>query len=261
MDTVQQATTEQASQFQPLSPMPQHVAIIMDGNGRWARQRNLPRVSGHKAGTENIRRTVQFCVRMGIKYLTVYAFSTENWSRPAAEVDGIMRILGDGIRRETPILNENGVRIRHIGSTANLPHGLDHSIAESVELTRNNDSLHLCVAFNYGGRADIAQAVQRITAEGYPPAEITEELISRYLYTGGLPDPDLIIRTAGEWRLSNFLLWQSAYSEYWATQVYWPDFDEAAFYEALVAYSQRQRKFGTVIMAEQISPAEATEAS
>lgn len=237
--------------------IPQHVAIVMDGNGRWAKQRGLPRIAGHRAGTENIRRIVEACNDLGVKCLTVYAFSTENWNRPPAEVDGLMRIIGEVIERETPILNEKGVRVKHLGSLENLPHGLDRSIARSVEVTRHNTRLTLSVAFNYGGRAEIIQAVQRIIAEGYKPEDITEQLIGSRLYTADLPDPDLIIRTANEHRLSNFLLWQASYAEYYPVPVYWPDFGPDDLTKAIHAYSQRQRKFGKVVEVETVPPAEA----
>jgi undecaprenyl diphosphate synthase len=241
--------------------VPQHIAIVMDGNGRWAKQRGLPRIAGHRAGTENIRRIVEACDEIGVKCLTVYAFSTENWNRPPAEVDGLMRIIGEVIERETPILNQKGVRVKHLGSLANLPHGLDRSIARSVEVTKNNTRLTLSVAFNYGGRAEIVEAVRRIVAEGHRPEDVNEELISKHLFTADLPDPDLIIRTANEHRLSNFLLWQSSYAEYYPVPVYWPDFGPEDLIKAINAYSQRQRKFGKVVEAEAVPPAEAAKAS
>ncbi len=237
--------------------IPQHVAIVMDGNGRWARQRGLPRIAGHRAGTQNIRRIVEACIEQGVKCLTVYAFSTENWNRPAAEVDGLMRIIGEVIERETPILNENGVKVIHLGSLENLPHGLDRSIAQALDVTKNNRRLYLCVAFNYGGRGEIVQAVRRIVAEGYTPDQITEAVISDHLFTAGLPDPDLIIRTANEHRLSNFLLWQASYAEYYSVPTYWPDFGRDELIKAIHAYSQRQRKFGKVAEVENVPPAEA----
>ena len=239
--------------------IPQHIAIVMDGNGRWAKQRGLPRIAGHRAGTENIRRIVEACDEIGVKCLTVYAFSTENWNRPPAEVEGLMRIIGEGIERETPILHAKGVRVRHLGSLANLPHGLDRSIARTVEITKDNTRLTLSVAFNYGGRAEIVEAVRRIIAEGYHAEDVTEQLINQHLFTADLPDPDLIIRTANEHRLSNFLLWQSSYAEYYPVPAYWPDFGPEDLLKAITAYSQRQRKFGKVVEAEAVPPSEATE--
>ena len=227
-----------------IQPHPQHVAMIMDGNGRWARQRGLPRLAGHRAGTENIRRIVEACVEQEIGYLTLYAFSTENWRRPSAEVQGLLRILGEVIERETPELDRQGVQIRHIGSLEGVPPELVRAIDYALRTTQHNSRLVLSVAFNYGSRAEIVEAVRRIVAAGTLPADVTEELISANLYTGECPDPDLIIRTAGEARLSNYLLWQAAYAEFWFTPVFWPDFDEDVFYEALTDYSRRKRKFG-----------------
>jgi undecaprenyl diphosphate synthase len=234
----------------PLDPTPRHVAIIMDGNGRWARRRGLPRLMGHRAGTENIRRIVHACVENGVKYLTVYAFSTENWNRPSGEVQGLMRILAEVIEKETPELEREGVRILHMGHMDNVPPSLQEAIRWAQDVTSHNDRLYLSVCFNYGGRDDVVRAVQKIVAAGYRPEEVTEELISKHLYTSDIPDPDLIIRTAGEMRLSNFLVWQAAYSEYYSTPVCWPEFDKDAFYEALVEYSRRHRKFGGILPEE-----------
>ncbi len=233
------------SESRPLmTPRPRHVAMIMDGNGRWARLRGLPRLAGHRAGTENIRNIVQACVEQGIEYLTLYAFSTENWSRPDSEVQGLLRIFAEVIERETPELHRNGVQVRHIGTLEGVPPSLAEAITGALELTRDNRRLVLSVAFNYGGRGEIVEAVRRIVAEGIPPQAIDEAAISSRLFTAGMPDPDLIIRTAGEQRLSNYLIWQAAYAEYWFTPLYWPDFDKDVLYEALVDYSRRKRKFG-----------------
>lgn len=226
--------------------IPYHVGIIMDGNGRWAQQRGLPRVMGHRAGTENLRRVLEACGQFGIKVLTIYAFSTENWGRPPAEVRGLMQLLSRTIRDELHELNAKGVQIRHSGSLVGISDQLKRQINQALETTRNNDRLILNVAFNYGGRAEIIDAVQRIIADGLPAESITEDLFSHYLYTHGLPDPDLIIRTGGEYRLSNFLIWQAAYAEYYATPTYWPDFDQQELYRALVAYTERDRRFGRV---------------
>ena len=224
--------------------IPNHVAIIMDGNGRWAKERGLSRLEGHKAGTENIRRVIDTFVRYGVKFLTLYAFSTENWSRPKSEVSGLFRLLGQVIKKESQALHERGVLIRHLGTMNGLSPRLVHQVQQAIELTRNNNNITLSLAFNYGGRAEIIEAVRHMVADGIAPEKVDEKVFASYLYTGGLPDPDLIIRTGGELRLSNFLLWQAAYSEYYATPTYWPDFSEADIEKALLAYSQRQRRFG-----------------
>jgi len=230
----------------PLEKLPYHVGIIMDGNGRWAQQRGLPRLAGHRAGTENIRRVLTGCVEFGIKMLTIYAFSTENWKRPEEEVKGLMSIFARVIDRELNELHRQGVRLRHVGRLEGISEDLKAKVYHAIELTKNNDRITLNVAFNYGGRAEIVDAVRRIIRDGIPAEEVTEELISRYLYTADCPDPDLIIRTSGEFRTSNFLLWQAAYAEYYVTPTYWPDFDKEELYKALLAYSQRDRRFGQV---------------
>jgi len=222
-------------------PAPRHIAIIMDGNGRWAKQRGLPRLAGHRAGVENIRRILTECVEQGIRYLTIYAFSTENWSRPSAEVEGLMRIFSEFLDRETRNLYEQGVQLRHLGSMEGVSPLLQRKTQAALDLTRDNDRITLCVAFNYGGRADIVAAVRALVAEG---GVIDEQAISTHLSTRGLPDPDLIVRTSGEWRLSNFLLWQAAYSAYWVTPAYWPDFTPDFLRQAIQDYGQRERRFG-----------------
>jgi undecaprenyl diphosphate synthase len=227
-----------------ITPHPIHVAMIMDGNGRWAKQRGMPRLAGHRAGTENIRNIVEACVEQGVEYLTLYAFSTENWSRPDNEVQGLLRILAEVIERETPELDRNGAQLRHIGTMDGVPQDLADAINGAVAFTAHNSRLILNVAFNYGGRAEIVDAVRRIVREGLAAEAIDEAAVNRRLYTAGIPDPDLIIRTAGEQRLSNYLIWQAAYAEYWFTPKYWPDFDKNVFYEALLDYSRRKRKFG-----------------
>ena len=226
--------------------IPQHVGIIMDGNGRWARQRGLPRLAGHRAGTENIRRVLRACAEFGIPILSVYAFSTENWGRPVEEVSGLMALIEQTIDRETAELDRNGVSIRHLGSDEDLTPSLRSKIAAAVERTRSNRKLILNVAFNYGGRAEIVHAVRRLMSEGIAPDAVNEALIGRYLYSSGLPDPDLIIRTAGEMRLSNFMIWQAAYSEYYSTPTFWPDFDRNELACALEAFTARDRRFGLV---------------
>jgi undecaprenyl diphosphate synthase len=231
-----------------INPVPAHVAIIMDGNGRWAQSRGKERIEGHRAGTENVRRIIKTFARYGVKYLTLYAFSTENWSRPKEEVNGLFQILADVIDREADNLHQEGVRLRHLGSLQGLPEMLQSKVKDAIETTRENSRMTLNIAFNYGGRADIIQAIQRIIQEGLSAEEIDETTFPKYLYTNGTPDPDLVIRTADEMRLSNFLIWQSAYSEYYATPTFWPDFDEHEVLEALKAYSQRERRFGGIVL-------------
>lgn len=233
-------------EYPPLERVPQHVGIIMDGNGRWARARGLPRAAGHRAGTENLRRVLRAAVGFGVPILTIYAFSTENWSRPEGEVKALLTILEGVIDRELQELHEEGVQLRHVGRLEHLPAKLQEKVQYAIELTKDNNRLVLNVAFDYGGRSEIVDAVRRIIADGVPADEVDESLISRHLYTAGLPDPDLIIRTSGEMRISNFLIWQAAYAEYYVTPALWPDFDKDELYEALEAYSQRDRRFGLV---------------
>lgn len=228
-----------------LSSVPAHLAVVMDGNGRWAEARGLPRLAGHRAGADNVRPILEACVEHGVKYLTVYAFSTENWGRPRDEVDGLIELLGEMIERETMELHRNGVRVNHIGWTQDLPAETAVAIREACALTQENRRITLNVAFNYGGRAEILDAIRRAAADGRA-FDIDEETFSRYLLTAGQPDPDLIIRTAGEMRLSNFLIWQAAYAEYYSTPTYWPDFGPEELVAAFGAYGKRQRKFGRV---------------
>lgn len=232
--------------YPDITRIPHHVGIIMDGNGRWAQARGLSRMAGHRAGTENIRRVLRGATELGIRVLTIYAFSTENWARPPAEVNALMRLLGEVIRRELNDLHANGVCIRHSGRLEGIAPHLQREIQHAVSLTCQNERIILNVAFNYGGRAEIVDAVRHILRDGHPPEAITEALISQYLYTGDLPDVDLIIRTGGEYRLSNFLIWQAAYAEYYATPTFWPDFDEHELAKALLEYSRRDRRFGKV---------------
>ena len=234
----------------PLEKIPQHVAMIMDGNGRWALQRGLPRLAGHKAGTENLRRVIRSTVEFGVKYLTIYAFSTENWGRPPEEVQGLMLILQDVIDHELNELHKEGVQLRHIGRLEKLDPRIQKKVLKAIELTKNNDRLILNVAVNYGGRDEIVQAIQRMMKDGVPPEKVTDELVSQYLYTAGVPDPDLIIRTSGELRVSNFLIWQAAYSEWYITPTYWPDFDKAEYRRALESFAHRDRRYGKVSSGE-----------
>jgi undecaprenyl diphosphate synthase len=228
-------------------PVPRHVALIMDGNGRWARERGLPRIAGHQAGTENIRRITTRAAELGIEFLTLWAFSTENWRRPKDEVDGILQILAQAIDSETDELHRQGARLQHIGSLDGLPPELAQSVRDAIHLTRENTRICLTLAFNYGGRAEIVTAIQRMVADGLDAAEISEETVSHYLYTAGLPDPDLIVRTSGELRTSNFLIWQAAYSEYHFTPVYWPAFGPEDLDAAVADYLSRERRFGGLV--------------
>jgi undecaprenyl diphosphate synthase len=216
----------------------------MDGNGRWAKQRGLPRLAGHEAGTSNVRRVVDRFNNCEVKYLTLYAFSTENWRRPDEEVNGLLHIFARMIDRETKALHEKGVRLFHLGKADSLSEELQTKVNKAIELTKNNTGITLSIAFDYGGRAEILDAARRIVRDGIRPEDITESLFSSYLYTPNVPEPDLIIRTAGEMRLSNFLIWQSAYSEYYSTPTLWPDFKDEEVDKALIAYSRRERRFG-----------------
>lgn len=229
-----------------VNPVPGHVAIIMDGNGRWAKQRGLGRQAGHRAGTENIRRVIERFAQYGVRYLTLFAFSTENWGRPRREVNGLMRLPAFFLRREIKHLHANGIRLHHLGHLEVLEPGLQKQVREAIELTKNNTAMTLSVAFNYGGRREIVDAVRRIALEGIPPEEIDEATVAARLDTAGLPDPDLIIRTAGEMRLSNFLLWQAAYAEYYSTATYWPDFGVDEIDAAMATYAARTRRFGVL---------------
>ena len=218
----------------------------MDGNGRWARARGLPRSAGHRAGTENLRRVLRAAVEFGIPVLTIYAFSTENWGRSEGEVRALMAILETVIDRELLELHEEGVQLRHIGRLDRLSPKLQQKISEAIELTKGNTQLILNVAFDYGGRAEIVDAIRQIISDGVAVDQVDESLISSYLYTAGLPDPDLIIRTSGEMRVSNFLVWQGAYAEFYSAPSLWPDFGKDELYEALKHYNQRERRFGLV---------------
>jgi undecaprenyl diphosphate synthase len=227
-----------------LTKVPVHVALIMDGNGRWAIARGLPRLAGHRAGVENLRGIITACVEFGIPYLTIYAFSTENWGRPREEVDGLLFILHEVLDKELDELNRQGVQLRHIGRLEGLSSLTQKKVREAMALTRNNQQLVLNVAFNYGGRDEIVYAIQQMLADGVRPEQVDTDLVSRYLFTAGQPDPDLIVRTAGELRISNFLLWQAAYAEYYAADVYWPDFNKEELRRALEQFARRERRLG-----------------
>ena len=229
-----------------LTKLPTHLAIVPDGNGRWAEQRGLPRLSGHRAGAENMRRMIEYLNEYPIKYVTLYGFSTENWARPQEEVRGLFHLLEEFIDKYVDDINERGIRLRHLGRLHQLPPSLQEAINRAVEKTKNNTRMTLNVAFNYGGRAEIIDAVRRIVADGIPPQNIDENLFDNYLYTAGLPHVDLLIRTADELRFSNFLIWQTAYSEYYLTKVLWPDFNKQELDKALLSYSQRKRRFGAL---------------
>lgn len=236
---------ENASLAPEENSIPEHVAIIMDGNGRWAERRGLPRFEGHAAGVESARSIIRyFNNRYHLGYLTLYGFSTENWSRSRDEVGGIFKLFEKIIGRESQELHREGVILRHLGRLYELPEGLQREICKAVELTSHNSGMTLGFAFNYGGRGEILDAVRRILAEGIPEKRIDEGLFKRFLYTDGMPDVDLLIRTGGELRISNFLIWQSAYSEYYFTDVLWPDFNEKEVDRAIIDYGRRKRRFG-----------------
>jgi undecaprenyl diphosphate synthase len=244
-------TAEEAQLLEKLDlkRLPRHVAVIMDGNGRWAQRRHLPRVAGHSSGTKTARTTIETCARLKIEALTLYAFSVENWRRPKAEIDFLMQLLREYLRQEMPLLQKNNIRMTFIGRTNELPAGVQNDVRDAMEKTAANTGMVLCVALNYGGRAEIVDAMNALLAErnghGLPTA-ITEEDLARHMYTGGLPDPDLLIRTSGEMRISNFLLWQIAYSEIFVTETLWPDFNRARLLEALVEYQKRERRYGGI---------------
>lgn len=230
---------------------PRHVGVIMDGNGRWAQRRGLPRTAGHKAGVEALRAVVKACPDLGIEVLTAYAFSTENWTRPKDEVDFLMYLIVEYCRREVNTLNENGVRINAIGRIDELPALQRDEIYQAMEKTRHNSRLVLNLAVNYGGHAELVDSMRAIgalvAAGAVRPEDINEEMIRKHLYTAGLPELDLVIRTAGEMRLSNFMLWQASYSEIWVTDVAWPDFGRETLEQAVAEYKRRDRRFGTVM--------------
>jgi undecaprenyl diphosphate synthase len=228
--------------------LPQHVAIIMDGNGRWAQRRHLPRVAGHRVGTQAARTVIETCASLGISALTLYAFSMENWRRPKAEIDFLMRLLREYLRKELPIIHRNNIRMLVIGRHDQLPDEIREDIDRAMEQTAGNTGMKLAVALNYGGRAELVDAfnriLDRVRSNGLADVPVDEEIISQHLYTAGLPDPDLLIRTSGEMRVSNFLLWQIAYAEIYVTETLWPDFSRAQFYTALIDFQKRERRYG-----------------
>jgi undecaprenyl diphosphate synthase len=232
-----------------LSRLPRHVAVIMDGNGRWAQKRHLPRIAGHRSGTQSARTTIETCARLKIEALTLYAFSVENWRRPKAEIDFLMQLLREYLRKEMPLLQKNNIRVRFLGRIDELPAGVQNDVRDAMEKTAGNKGMVLCVALNYGGRAEIVDAMNAILAQrnGHGSShKVTEDQLSRHLYTDGLPDPDLLIRTSGEMRVSNFLLWQIAYAEIFVTETLWPDFNRARLLEALLEFQKRERRYGGI---------------
>jgi undecaprenyl diphosphate synthase len=236
--------------------LPKHIAIIMDGNGRWAKKRALPRVVGHEYGVKSVRTVAETAARLGVKYLTLYTFSTENWNRPQLEVKAIMALLVRTIRKEVATLQKNNIRLRTIGDIEALPKDAFNELQEAMGLTANNDSMDLVLALNYSARWDIVQATKKIAelvqAGSIKVEEINEKVISASLNTGVLPEPDLLIRTSGEFRISNFMLWEMAYGEFYFTDIYWPEFDQEAFYKAIIDYQKRERRFGKT--SDQIIP-------
>jgi len=232
-----------------LTRLPRHVAVIMDGNGRWAQKRHLPRIAGHRSGTQSARTTIETCARLKIEALTLYAFSVENWRRPKTEIDFLMALLREYLRKEMPLLQKNNIRMRFLGRIDELPAGVQNDARDAMEKTAGNKGMVLCVALNYGGRAEIVDAMNAILSErnGHgTPNKVSEEQLSRHLYTEGLPDPDLLIRTSGEMRVSNFLLWQIAYAEIFVTETLWPDFNRARLLEALLEFQKRERRYGGI---------------
>jgi undecaprenyl diphosphate synthase len=226
--------------------LPAHVAVIMDGNGRWAAQRHLPRVEGHRAGIESVREVVEGSARLGIQVLTLYAFSVENWKRPATEVSTLMMLLKRYLRSELNTLLRNDIRFRVIGRSEDLARDVQRELSDAEDKTRLNRGMLFNIALNYGGRAEIVEAAKRLIVEGVPADELDEQKFGSYLYTGGQPDPDLLIRTSGEMRVSNFLLWQIAYAEIWVTDTLWPDFRKRHLLEAILAYQKRERRYGGI---------------
>ncbi|HEX2663458.1 MAG TPA: isoprenyl transferase [Candidatus Acidoferrum sp.] len=251
LESLGPVTAEEAQLLErlDLSRLPRHLAVIMDGNGRWAQKRHLPRIAGHRSGTQSARTTIETCARLKIEALTLYAFSVENWRRPKTEIDFLMQLLREYLKKEMPLLQKNEIRMRFLGRIEELPAGVQKDVREAMEQTAGNKGMVLCVALNYGGRAEIVDAMNAILGghqgNGASP-RITEEQLARHLYTEGLPDPDLLIRTSGEMRVSNFLLWQIAYAEIFVTDTLWPDFNRARLLEALVEFQKRERRYGGI---------------
>ena len=257
MKSISLTNTEQSNQDKELQAklkasgeIPRHVAIIMDGNGRWAKRKGNLRKHGHKAGVDSVREITETCGQLGVEHLTLYTFSTENWNRPKTEINALMQLLVSSLRKEADNLNENNVRLSAIGQTSRFSQRCQDKLDEVIELTKDNDGLHLCLALSYSGRWDITEAVKRLAVQveagELTPDEIDDELISSHLSTAQIPDPDLIIRTSGEYRISNFLLWQLAYSELYITETYWPDFRRNELYRAISSYQKRDRRYGSV---------------
>ncbi len=248
------ADQEKQLELKRSGEIPEHIAIIMDGNGRWARSKGSIRLHGHKVGVDSVRDITESCAQLGVKYLTLYAFSTENWGRPSAEVRGLMRLLVSSLRKEADNLHENNIRLVTIGQTDRFPDNCKKQLKEAIELTEGNDRLQLCLALSYSGRWDITEAVKKIAThvkEGrLDPALINDQMIADHLSTAEVPDPDLIIRTSGEYRISNFLLWQLAYSELYITEQFWPDFRRDELYKAINSYQSRDRRFGKIDLSE-----------
>ncbi len=240
-----------------LGRIPKHVAIIMDGNGRWARKRRLPRVAGHRAGIAAVRDTVESSARLGLQVLTLYAFSQENWKRPRAEVETLMDLLREYVRRELAMLHDNNIRFRVIGRTGELSDTVQSELKRAVETTARNDGLQFNIALSYGGRTEIVDACRGLIEEGIAPEQVTEQAVARHLYTAGQPDPDLLIRTSGEMRVSNFLLWQIAYAEIWVTPTLWPDFRRRHLFEAILDFERRERRYGGIEPQPHAGPATA----
>jgi len=253
-DLLKTANREETSLLEQLDPrrLPKHIAIIMDGNGRWAERRHLPRVAGHRAGVKSAREVIETCARLKIQALTLYAFSLENWRRPKAEIDFLMRLLREYLRKELPVIHRNNIRLLVIGRPEQLPSEVQRDVTRAMEQTAGNSGMKLAVALNYGGRAELVDAFKAIleryrrvqsngSAAGF---RVDEETIAEHLYTAGLPDPDLLIRTSGEMRVSNFLLWQIAYAEIYVTETLWPDFTRAHLLEALIDFEKRERRYG-----------------
>jgi undecaprenyl diphosphate synthase len=232
-----------------MARLPRHVAVIMDGNGRWAQRKHLPRAAGHRSGTQTARSTIETCARLKIEALSLYAFSVENWRRPKTETDFLMQLLREYLRQEMPLIQKNNIRMRFLGRSRELPAGVQQDMREAAEKTAKNTGMVLCLALNYGGRAEIVDALNAIVAQRAAQgsrAAVSEEEVSGHLYTAGLPDPDLLIRSSGEMRISNFLLWQIAYAEMFVTETLWPDFNRAGLLEAFVEFQKRERRYGGI---------------